>query len=195
VVNGWQIAGTTSFQSGTPYNVETGFDSNGDGVTNDRPSLGNPHAPLASYAFTGDWDGLSPNILCDGPTLWFLTSALVSRPSQVHWIVPSNGQGNVGRNSLIGPWYTSWAFSLTRTIKVHESQRADPRGLVQPLQPDSQGRRRILAEHATGDRALSLPIRARPRRLRISPPRCMAAARSACCSSTASDPKPNQSSN
>jgi hypothetical protein len=124
VLNGWQIAGTTAFQSGTPYNVEVGFDSNGDGVVNDRPSLGNPHAPLASYAFTGDWDGLSPNILCDGPTLWFSPTGqcTVVSPSQVHWVVPSGGQGNVGRNSLIGPWYTSWAFSLTRTIKVHENQ-------------------------------------------------------------------------
>ncbi len=124
VVNGWQIAGVTSFQSGTPYNVETGFDSNSDGVTNDRPSLSNPHAPLASYAFTGDWDGLSPNILCDGPTLWFspTNQCIVVSPSQVHWVVPSSGQGNVGRNSLVGPWYTSWAFSLTRTIPVHESQ-------------------------------------------------------------------------
>jgi hypothetical protein len=124
VVNGWQIAGTTAFQSGTPYNVETGFDSNSDGVNNDRPSLSNPHAPLASYAFTGDWDGLSPNILCDGPTLWFSPTGQCNAvsPSQVHWVVPSSGQGNVGRNSLIGPWYTTWAFSLTRSIKVHEGQ-------------------------------------------------------------------------
>jgi hypothetical protein len=121
-VNGWRISGTTSFQSGTPYNVNTGFDSNGDGVNNDRPSLGNRHAPLATYAFTGDWAGLSPNILCDGPTLWFSNQCTPVSPSQVHWFVPSNGQGNVGRNSLIGPWYTSWAFSLARAIPVHESQ-------------------------------------------------------------------------
>jgi Carboxypeptidase regulatory-like domain len=122
LVNGWQISGTTAFQSGTPYNVNTGFDSNGDGVNNDRPSLGNPHAPLATYAFTGDWAGLSPNILCDGPTLWFFNQCTPVSSSQVHWFVPSNGQGNVGRNSLIGPWYISWAFSMTRNITVHESQ-------------------------------------------------------------------------
>ena len=124
VVNGWQIAGTTSFQSGTPYNVETGFDSNGDGVNNDRPSLGNPHAPLASYAFTGDWAGVSPASSATDRRYGFLPPSQCTpvSPSQVHWIVPSSGQGNVGRNSLIGPWYTSWAFSLTRSIKVHESQ-------------------------------------------------------------------------
>jgi hypothetical protein len=127
VVNGWQISGTTAFQSGTPYNVETGFDSNADGVTNDRPSLGNPHAPLASYAFTGDWDGLPASTLCDGPTLWFNNQCTFVSPSQVHWVVPSNGRGNVGRNSLTGPWYTSWAFSLTRTLKVHESQALEIR--------------------------------------------------------------------
>ena len=124
MLNGWQISGTTAFQSGTPYNVETGFDSNSDGVNNDRPSLGNPHAPLASYAFTGDWDGLSSSILCDGPTLWFspTNQCLPVSASQVHWVVPSNGQGNVGRNSLVGPWYTLWAFSLSRNVTVHESQ-------------------------------------------------------------------------
>ncbi len=122
VLNGWQLSGTTAFQSGTPYNVGTGFDSNGDGVNNDRPSLGNRQAPLASYAFTGDWGGESANVLCDGPTLWSTNQCLPVSASQVHWVVPSNGQGNVGRNSLIGPWYTSWAFSLSRNVSVHESQ-------------------------------------------------------------------------
>jgi len=122
VLNGWQVAGTTAFQSGTPYNVETGFDSNGDGVPNDRPSLSNAHAPLASYAFTGDWAGGSASTLCDGPTLWFSNQCTPVTANQVHWIVPSSGQGNIGRNSLIGPWYNSWAFSLTRSIKVRESQ-------------------------------------------------------------------------
>jgi hypothetical protein len=122
VLNGWQISGITSFQSGTPYNVTTGFDSNGDGINNDRPSLGNPRAPLSTYAFTGNWAGLSPNIFCDGPTLWFFNQCTPVSLSQVHWFVPANGQGDLGRNSLIGPWYISWVLGLTRTIAVHESQ-------------------------------------------------------------------------
>ena len=125
LLNGWQLSGTTAFQSGTPYNVDDRlyFDSNGDGVNNDRPSLGNPRAPLASYAIAGDCDGLSPNILCDGPT-WFSPTGHCTpvSPAQVHWIVPPNGQGNVGRNSLIGPWYSSWAFSLNRDINLHAQQ-------------------------------------------------------------------------
>ncbi len=121
LLNGWQISGTTAFQSGTPYNVITGFDSNSDGVNNDRPSLANPRAPLASYGFTGDWAGQSPNMYCDGPMLWFFNQCSPVSLSQVHWFVPSNGEGNVGRNSLTGPWYASWAFSLTRNITVHES--------------------------------------------------------------------------
>ena len=124
VVNGWQISGTTAFQSGTPYNVETGFDSNGDGVNNDRPSLSNPHAPLATYAFTGDWAGFSPKILCDGPTLGIprQISAFPSLAARFTGSYLPTVRGNVGRNSLIGPWYTSWAFSLTRNITVYESQ-------------------------------------------------------------------------
>ncbi len=125
LLNGWQISGTTAFQSGTPYNVETGFDSNGDGVNNDRPSVGNPHAPLASYAFAANpWfaSGAPSNLLCAGPTLWFSNSCTPVSSNQVHWIIPADGQGNVGRNSLIGPWYNSSAFSVTRNIPVHESQ-------------------------------------------------------------------------
>ena len=131
LLNGWQISGTTWFQSGTPYNVTTGFDSNNDGVNNDGPSLGDPHAPLASYAFTANpWfsSTLPSNLLCDGPTLWFTNQCTFVSRSQVHWIVPANGQGNVGRNSLVGPWYTTWAFSLTRNVLVHEGQTLQIRG-------------------------------------------------------------------
>jgi Carboxypeptidase regulatory-like domain/TonB dependent receptor len=41
VLGGWQISGTYSFQSGQPFTIITGVDSNGDGdPANDRPHVG-----------------------------------------------------------------------------------------------------------------------------------------------------------
>lgn len=41
VLGGWQVTGTYSFQSGQPFTIITGVDSNGDGdAANDRPNLG-----------------------------------------------------------------------------------------------------------------------------------------------------------
>lgn len=124
LVNGWQVSGTTSFQSGTPYNVENGYDSNGDGVSNDRPSVSNPKAPMQTYAFASEqWDGTVGGY-CDGPTSMNDPNGNChpTTPGAVRWVIPASGQGTLGRNALVGPWYSAWAFSLARNIKIHESQ-------------------------------------------------------------------------
>jgi hypothetical protein len=42
-LSGWQVNGITKLQSGQPFNITTGVDSNLDGTTNDRPNVvGNP---------------------------------------------------------------------------------------------------------------------------------------------------------
>jgi len=129
VVNGWQLMGTTQFQTGNPENIEVGYDANGDGITNDRPLLGNPSAPLNTYAWDGTWCGYAPGTYISGPALWndgdCSPAALVSKNS-VHWIVPAYGQnGNVSRNSMLTPGYEDWDFGIQRTIKIHESQQFD----------------------------------------------------------------------
>lgn len=51
VAGGWQVAGTTVFQSGAPYTLLNGADRNGDGVNGlDRPDIGNPNAPRNTRA-------------------------------------------------------------------------------------------------------------------------------------------------
>ncbi len=37
VLGGWQVSGVTQGQSGRPFTIFTGVDSNGDGATPDRP--------------------------------------------------------------------------------------------------------------------------------------------------------------
>jgi Carboxypeptidase regulatory-like domain len=136
VVNHWSIAGITSFQSGTPMNVETGFDTNGDGISNDRPLLSNPKAPIDTYAFDDSWyyfDGNSYGTYCSGASFWYtnLPCEEVS-PSDVHWIVPALGASRpistIGRNSLISPGYQNWDMNIQRSFKVGERVSLDLRG-------------------------------------------------------------------
>ncbi len=134
IVNHWSVAGVTQFQTGTPMNVETGFDTNGDGISNDRPALGNPKAPLASYAFDDSWYyGVSQGTLCSGPTFWYTNEPCqVVSPDSVHWIVPGLGatrpSSTIGRNSLISPGYQNWDMSIQRSFPIGEKVSLDFRG-------------------------------------------------------------------
>ena len=42
IIGGWMMAGTTTFASGNPFTITSGYDVNGDGTSNDRPFLKNP---------------------------------------------------------------------------------------------------------------------------------------------------------
>jgi len=135
VVNHWQVAGITQFQSGSPENVEVGFDVNGDGITNDRPVVSNAKAPLATYAVDDSWfngPGTSTGTLCSGPSFYYTNNACqVVAASSVHWVVPAIGtqaKNEVGRNSLIGPGFQQWDMNITRSIPVHERYKFDVRG-------------------------------------------------------------------
>jgi hypothetical protein len=134
IVNRWSIAGITQFQSGTPHNVELGYDINGDGISNDRPMLGNPKAPLNTYAFDDSWYyGASNGTLCSGPSLWYTNdNCHVVSANDVHWIVPAYGTEptykTIGRNALYGPGYSQWDLNLQRSFKITERVQFDFRG-------------------------------------------------------------------
>ena len=132
IVNRWQISGITSFQSGTPENVEVGTDVNGDGIGNDRPTVGNKKAPLDTYAFDDSWYyGVSDGGYCEGSELWDTNDAChVVTPDQVHWLVPGYGttaHNTIGRNSLISPGFQNWDMGLQRSFKVWEKSTFDVR--------------------------------------------------------------------
>jgi hypothetical protein len=50
VFGGWQFAGITTFQSGTPYSVANGFDRNNYTDKEDRADIGNPNEPINTRA-------------------------------------------------------------------------------------------------------------------------------------------------
>lgn len=128
VVNGWTFAGITSVYSGSPINVEIGYDWNGDGIANDRPELANPKAPLNTWAVRGDLFGESPDTFCDGTAAYYTSDPCHPVTSdQVHWVTaPFNTQGNtVSRNVLYAKFNQQWDMSLQRTFKLFEQHAVD----------------------------------------------------------------------
>ncbi len=133
IVNRWAISGVSQFQSGSPLNVEDGYDTDGDGIANDRPVLGNPKAPMATYAFDDSWFyGVSQGTLCSGPSLWYTNNPCeVVTPDQVHWIIPAIGThpaSPVSRNSLTSPGFQEWDMNFAREFKLHENLTMQFRG-------------------------------------------------------------------
>lgn len=125
VVNGWELAGTTVFQSGAPANVFLGYDWNWDGISNDRPELGNPNAPVDTWAV------LDGGVLYEGNCWWYAAGSdpcynVHPTADSVHWIAPeiyTQTTKPVGRNSYLTPGRQDWTFSVTKTIKVSEKQK------------------------------------------------------------------------
>jgi hypothetical protein len=134
VVNGWQMAGTASYQTGAPYTVSDGVDQNGDGTASDRPSLANPSADPLAWAIVNPAGGF-----CDGPaklagkgcvpflngtTNATLTTGTPITLNNIHWLVPAanTGFGTLGRNTFAVPGRQDWTFGLQRTIDLHSER-------------------------------------------------------------------------
>jgi hypothetical protein len=124
VLAGWSIAGITTFQSGTPYTVQNGFDRNNDSFSdNDRPDISNPTAPLSTRAVRVQTSG--PKACSTGysnPD----TSACVM-PAEGHFI---EGVGlpnalTVGRNTLLAGGTNNWDVVLAKSLDISESKRLE----------------------------------------------------------------------
>jgi hypothetical protein len=132
LANHWALAGVTQFQAGTAHNIEDGFDVDGDGISNDRPALGNPKAPVNTYAIDDSWFGGTDGGLCSGPSFWYTNDNCHSvSPDSVHWIIPGFDQRPdhpVGRNSYFGPGYQQWDVNVQRSFQIREHLSLDFRG-------------------------------------------------------------------
>jgi len=129
VLGGWSLNGIGTVQSGQPYSALNGVptgacaDANGDGVlTNDRPNIGNPSAPISSVALLDDATCRSANPAlqvqypgASSPTGYIDLHGNPISPSNAHFVqVPlgTNGGGNAGRNTLTGPGILDFDFAL-----------------------------------------------------------------------------------
>lgn len=111
VLSGWQFNGITTLQSGSPFNVTSGVDSNRDGNNNDRPNVvGNP-------ILSGDRSrGAKINE-------FFNTSAFAQVPADVPY-------GNAKRNLLIGPGYVDTDFSAFKSFPIWRQSSLQFRGEI-----------------------------------------------------------------
>jgi hypothetical protein len=108
VINGWQLSGIVTLQSGLPFSVVTGADSNFDGNANDRANV------------TGD-PFLDPNRARSAVTAaWFNTSA---------FSLPTGGQdGNAARNLMTGPGTKNVDLGIFRNFRIKEKFDFQMRG-------------------------------------------------------------------
>lgn len=119
-LSGWQLAGITTFQSGTPFTMANGFDRNNYGNNQDRPDIGNPSAPLNTRAviFPGCPTGYqNPD-----------TGSCVSA-NDVHWVQGTGfpNASTVGRNTMRTSGTNNFDLNLTKSIPIGETRRLELR--------------------------------------------------------------------
>jgi hypothetical protein len=124
LLGGWQLAGITIFQSGTPFSVGNGSDRNNDGIPGDRPDIGNPSAPLNTRAI------IFPR--CPSGYQNPETDSCVN-PGDVHWVEGSGfpNPATVGRNTLRTGGTNNFDFNLTKSFPFGESRRVELRWEMQ----------------------------------------------------------------
>jgi hypothetical protein len=117
---GWQLAGITTFQSGTPFSVGNGSDRNNDGILGDRPDIGNPNAPLNTRAI------IFPQ--CSTGYQNPDTGSCVSS-GDVHWVegIGLPNAATVGRNILRTGGTNNFDLNLTKSIPLGETRRLELR--------------------------------------------------------------------
>jgi Carboxypeptidase regulatory-like domain len=109
--SGWQVSGVTAFQSGQPFTIVTGVDSNGNGAGGDRPDF-NPAGAFAEDPLTGN-------------LRTFTTSKVNGR-----FLVPlgndglplafSFRNGGLGKNTLRAPSFWNSDLSLSKRVSILE---------------------------------------------------------------------------
>ena len=127
IFGGWQISGITSGQSGQPFTIVTGVDTNGNGTAvGDRPNF-NPAAPIIRDPVTGDFrsftqDPNNPAFLVprintanmSGPLVFTGTGAIAAN---------SLGNGTLGRNTFRGPGFWNTNLSVAKNFRFGEDRR------------------------------------------------------------------------
>ncbi|HYE65916.1 MAG TPA: TonB-dependent receptor, partial [Pyrinomonadaceae bacterium] len=128
IFGGWQFSGVTSRQSGQPFTVFTGVDTNGNGTAvGDRPNF-NPNAPIFLDPVTGNFRSFSQ----DPNNPAFLAPRLAPAPNTAGPLVftgtgaiqaNSLGNGTLGRNTFRGPGSYNTDLSVAKNFRWGEARR------------------------------------------------------------------------
>ncbi len=95
---GWQVNTIISIQSGRPIPIDNSFDNSGRFYFNQRPNV----VP-----------GVNPVLSNWNPVTGYLNPLAFSQPADGTF-------GNLGRNSIYGPGYRNWDFSITKNTRIAE---------------------------------------------------------------------------
>jgi hypothetical protein len=126
VVGGWKIAGITIFESGVPYSVANGLDSDGIGGAN-RADLN----PAGQAGVRAQWSATSPTGYVNPDVFDPATGTFVSRPidpKDARYIgLPAYGTagfaprtGNAGRNTERVPGLNNWNANVIKNVRITE---------------------------------------------------------------------------
>jgi hypothetical protein len=106
ILGGWQFSGITSTQSGRPFTIGTGVDSNGDGTAgSDRPNIN------SSGTFV--WDSQHRTFTNNG---YYVTPLGTNNLPLAY----AQGDGNSPRNSQRGPGFWNTNLSLSKRFDIGE---------------------------------------------------------------------------
>ncbi|MET0650281.1 MAG: carboxypeptidase regulatory-like domain-containing protein [Pyrinomonadaceae bacterium] len=125
LLGGWQLSGVTTFESGQPFTVANGLDSDGIGGANDRPTY-NPAGQAGVRAVpvvnstTGAITGyVNPD--AGGATIDPATARYIVNPAYIIGASASVPRvGNLGRNTERSPGINNWNMNVHKRTRVTE---------------------------------------------------------------------------
>src|SRR6266851_907809 len=110
LLNGWTVSGIIALQSGSPFTVLTGADTNFDGITYDRPNVV-AGQPFRNYNYNH----------VDTTSKFFNVNAFCVYSASCQGIGPGGSDGNSRRNAYSGPGAKNINAALFRNFKLWES--------------------------------------------------------------------------
>ncbi|MGH9871127.1 MAG: TonB-dependent receptor domain-containing protein [Pyrinomonadaceae bacterium] len=135
VFGGWQLSGIITRQSGQPFTILTGVDTNGNGGGGDRPNY-NPSGTLVLDPVTGDFRTFTSPLTGGQFIVPLGTNGLP--------LVNSLGNGNIGKNTYRAPGFYNTDLSVQKKFLLpwgESPHRLIFRGdLVNAFNQDNYGR-------------------------------------------------------
>lgn len=108
IFGGWQVSGIITRQSGQPFTILTGVDTNGNGGGGDRPNY-NPNGTLILDPVTGDFRTFTSPLVGGQFVVPLGTNGLP--------LVNSLGNGNLGKNTFRAPGFYNSDLSVQKIFR------------------------------------------------------------------------------
>jgi len=109
IFGGWEISGIITRQSGQPFTMLTGVDTNGNGGGGDRPNY-NPNGSLVLDPVTGDFRTFTSPLVGGQFIVPLGTNGLP--------LVNSLGHGNLGKNTFRAPGFYNSDLSVRKVFRM-----------------------------------------------------------------------------